>query len=538
MLIEKHPAAEELEARRAELIEAAVRDGDRRFRADLGLVYYEDERPTHRGGHVAQESLGYAAALLALGRDPERARAILQAVLRHQSLERADRHRGGFFWFAGQDRVIDHNAVSFVVPWVGWLLRHHAAALGGALCESAREALRRALDALLAHPSGWAYTNIHLLNTAALFAVAECGDDSRARDIAGEWWREWVDGTQCYGVTEYLSPTYTAVQIEALELMLDSAAVRGGLRTQVETVLDRYWSDLLLAFHAGSGRFAGTFSRGKPADYLRSKTGLNLLARLHLGAPSADLGCYNATPALAARAISAAARDRLAHPLPRSLRDRLPMHGIERACYLETDWAVASQSGAYARETSVIALWRGGGFFHQAPHPRHRNHARQSNGCLLFVEDWRGPGRGEDVESEWVLFDAEGGGGAPRVRRSDTEHLLVEATRPCGRLAVQFLAPGGWSLDADQEKWIFRAHITGESASPIAVWLRVANGHNAGVAEVPLCWEETLDAEWRFQAGDLEIRAGAAPGLLQEGSGRAVQAGAFFTFPGEAAGTP
>ncbi|MBI4023706.1 MAG: hypothetical protein HY360_01915 [Verrucomicrobia bacterium] len=508
--------------RRAGLLQQAVEDGDRRYREDIGLVYYEDHRPTHRGGHVAQESLGYAAALLSLGRNPDRARTLIRQVLRHQNLNTADFSYGSFFWFAGQERVIDHNAVSFVVPWLGWLARRHAAALDGALCETIRQSMKLSLHGLLAHPSAWSYTNIYLLNIAALFAVAQACDDSRSRTIAEEKWREWLYYTNQYGVVEYLSPTYTPVQIEALELMLDSTA-SAGIAAEAQAVLDHYWKDLLLCFHPASGKIVGTFSRGKPDEYLQRRSPLSLLAHLHLGAPCRSLGCYNATHALAAREISSAARECLSAPLPRALRRWLPMQGIERWSYLAENWALAAQSGRHGLETGVLAAWADGGFFHKAAAADHQNFCRQVDGRALFVERWSN--LSAPVSSEWTLF-SENGSPSPQIRAADERCLLAEIGIPGGKFVMEFLTTRGYRIQQSERFWSLVVDIPPHAGMDEMVAVSLSPG-----SALPAKTALSLTAEadfWIFQDQSLRVSVPKKPDLLCGGAGWDVPCGGFI----------
>jgi len=515
------PSDQAIAVRRDRLLQQAVEDGNRRYRNDLRLVYYQDHRPTHRGGHVAQESLGYAAALLSLGQNTERARILIEEVLRHQNLNKSDRCYGGFFWFSGQDEVIDHNAVSFVVPWLGWLVRHHAAELGEPLCTHIRKAMKISLDGLLAHPSAWSYTNIFLLNIAAKFAIAEICDDPRARGIAEEQWREWLYYTNQFGVVEYLSPTYTAVQIEALELILDSSASES-VSEEAQSVLNHYWTDLLLCFHKSSNRFVGTFSRGKPDEYLKGRSALSVLAFLHLGVPSGDLGCYNATHALSAREISPPLLETLSAPLPRKLHRKLPMQGIERWSYLAESFAFASQRGAYHFETSLLATWKDGGFFHKAPGSQHQNYCQQQDGHALLVERWlanSGP-----VSSRWTVFDRRHDP-CPTIKESARYYLLADFPIPSGHLVMELFAPSGYRIERSEHSWSAVCDITEATTCPlIAVSLSL---RTSSPYKVALSMKEETDF-WLLLDESLRVAVPKKPELLCKGAGWDVPRGQFL----------
>ena len=254
---------EAVRARNRVLFEGAVRMGRERYVDDLGLVYHYLESDGHvvrDGGHVAQESLEYAIALAEVGEDAHLTRRIVETTLRHQDRRKHAFTYGNFFWMDNVDEVRDPNAVSFMVPNYHYLLTRHPNVLGDSLVDQVLEALATAAHGLLGHRCQWAYGNIFLLNILAELQIAHLLDDSRLRGIAYHDFEEWLSYTDRFGITEFNSPTYTGVQMTALEGMLD-VPCEDRLHHKVRRLLDLYYSDMFLQYHPRSDLFAGPKSR-------------------------------------------------------------------------------------------------------------------------------------------------------------------------------------------------------------------------------------------------------------------------------------
>jgi len=339
---DRHAALEALRGRNRYLFESTVRDGRRHFSEELSLIF-QDNPPRYDGGRVAQNSLEYAVALAETGGDIETVRRIVRATLKAQDRRPGSFTCGNWFWMHNWETVWDPNAVSFMVPNYYYLLTHHGGPLGDDLVGQVLDALKLAGDALLAHRCQWAYSNIFTTNILCKLMIAHLLDDPRMRDLGYYDFMEWLSYTARFGITEFNSPTYTAVQIRALEQMTEVPAEQG-FHEQVHRILRLYYTDLFLHYHPRSGQFAGTKSRHKPqSGGLQS---VHTLLYRQTGQPVPEDSSYNANYAqneyLVPPDVLELARNK---PLPLSIEMLAPHNHMERRTWMTPTYALGSSSG-------------------------------------------------------------------------------------------------------------------------------------------------------------------------------------------------
>ncbi|MBL8993253.1 MAG: hypothetical protein JNM63_07935, partial [Spirochaetia bacterium] len=120
--------------------------------------------------------------------------------------------------------------------------------------------LRLAAEAAKRQGVNVSYTNIYLMKIFNLIAL---GESLELPVIAEEGYRMldlWVAYTWENGVAEFLSPTYTAVDLENLALVRNLAGRAEG-RALAETALLYMWNDVLVNWYAPSVRLGGAHSR-------------------------------------------------------------------------------------------------------------------------------------------------------------------------------------------------------------------------------------------------------------------------------------
>jgi hypothetical protein len=112
------------------------------------------------------------------------------------------------------------------------------------------------------------YTNMYLMATTTTILMGELAEQlpgmkARAlisQNIGYEMWEEWLHFTEHNGFHEFLSPTYTNVQLSALYLGY-MYAKRTGAREQFESVLDYLWAEIAANYYPPSGAMSGPHSR-------------------------------------------------------------------------------------------------------------------------------------------------------------------------------------------------------------------------------------------------------------------------------------
>ena len=183
---------------------------------------------------------------------------------------------GNFRWSWRDGFVMDHNAVDFCMQTGSLVARDHLGKMSPGQREKFLAIIDRAIVGSLAHRVRDSYTNIAIMNAVNLVLLGEARD---RRDVFDEGVRRldaFILNTALFGVCEYSSPTYTAVDIVNLHRL--HAYVRdASVRARAERLLKLFWTDVCASSFAPAGRLGGTHSRDY--DYLYGMGGVAQLLR-------------------------------------------------------------------------------------------------------------------------------------------------------------------------------------------------------------------------------------------------------------------
>ncbi|MGC3963369.1 MAG: hypothetical protein QM803_08600 [Rhodocyclaceae bacterium] len=308
-----------------------------------------------------RELIAFALDAAATGGDADRIRQALEMLRAMQDTDPASKTYGNMRWYTDDARVVDRNGVEFIVRhaavlWLqyrDWLTPEQRAPLV-AMLELARTGITR-------HAVAVSYTNIFLMKAWNLIALGEGLDDAPLVAQGQQMLRDWLAYTSRNGISEYLSPTYNAVNLENLSLIRNLS--RDPLSRQLaDAGLDAIWSDVALHWYAPAGRLGGSHSR----DYNRLfNTGdINVLAG-RAGWPAADFGAIQPGPYayFAWRAPSERVEQLRSLPLPRWIGARWGEGAQQRHWhYMAADYSVGStESGYNTIDTAPLAINLGGG---------------------------------------------------------------------------------------------------------------------------------------------------------------------------------
>jgi len=238
---------------------------------------------------VAQPSVEYAAALLDAGQRPERAEAIINAILDHQWNKEAERlwQKGNFIWWGDEQRVRDPNAVVFLTPWLCYIAIEHGPSLSDDTRRRLAEALPRCVDPIILHPGTIFENDNHWLLRAAGLVMLSRGLDRPDLLADGEKRiDQWIEHFKTHGISEYNSPCYAAVSIFAFEWIYHytpASAVSLGRKTV--DALDFLYADVFQQWHWQAGIQAGTHSRAYPYGAERGQSLVAMLVFKQCGGP-------------------------------------------------------------------------------------------------------------------------------------------------------------------------------------------------------------------------------------------------------------
>ena len=350
-------------ARNGHLMALGVESGDRLFVPDVGLLRQKHPLyPHYTGLVVSQTPLEYAIALLETGGDAKRANLIIRRTADFQDRDAQSPTYGNFFWMTHWKAVHDRNAVSFMIPNYAYLWRHHRAKLDARTRKSLEGLFPLALRGLLAHRVPVAYTNIFLLNILSKLELSALLTDEAVRREALADWAAWVTEVSAHAIGEFNSPCYTAVDLYALEGILD-AAPTDELRRQAGKMLEYVWTEFAANYHAGIRCLTGPMSRAYPADYLYGNGLGAVIAYQQFGSEVAEFDSNGGlTPfvvnfAMRRYVVPAYIRAvALEKKWPVTIRGWVPGRHISWTNYLDRDFALGSQTGYYGVQEMPLFL--------------------------------------------------------------------------------------------------------------------------------------------------------------------------------------
>jgi hypothetical protein len=253
---------------------AALRaDLDRRWERDFASAQLP-------AGYDSQNIVRFVLDGAEVGYDARRLEQVLGLLERFRDTKAGSRTQGNHTWYLGEDRVNDTNAVEFSTRSL--VLAWHL--LGGApqapLRRAVGETIRRGVEGIRRHAVNVEYTNIALMRSANLVLAGELLGDRAVQAEGLAFFKAWRDEVKANGVREYLSPTYTQVDLENLGLLLNLSAIPE-VREQARVALDLLWLQTLANWYEPSSRLGGTHSRDY--DRLYGHAGLDRVVGRFLG---------------------------------------------------------------------------------------------------------------------------------------------------------------------------------------------------------------------------------------------------------------
>ncbi len=158
----------------------------------------------------------HALTLCETGLHPERLEQLLTLAASRQDLDPRSETFGSFRWSWNDTQVTDRNSIEFCMQPAAIVWQKHRDALPPAARAKLRALLDPAVQASLTHKVAPSYINIALMSAGNLIVL---GEGLGRADVADEGYqrlRAIHDATARKGISEYLSPTYYGVNLNAL----------------------------------------------------------------------------------------------------------------------------------------------------------------------------------------------------------------------------------------------------------------------------------------------------------------------------------
>ncbi|MFO8012155.1 MAG: hypothetical protein R6X20_02500 [Phycisphaerae bacterium] len=243
--------------------------------------------------HPTRASIRYAADLFDAGGAArlERARKVLAKVLRLQDTNPRSRTYGIWSYFLEEplDEMNnpDWNWADFIGLELTRILAGHADDLPADLAARARAGLGHACESILRRNVGLGYTNIAMLDCAVTATAGHLLDEPKYLDYGRDKLQRMIAFVAHHGsFTEYNSPTYTMVTVDACEHVLAHVEDKAA-REAAESLRRTAWRLITDHYHPGTEQWAGPHARCY-RDHLAPGTAETWI---RLGKESAHRGC-------------------------------------------------------------------------------------------------------------------------------------------------------------------------------------------------------------------------------------------------------
>ncbi|MGD9497317.1 MAG: hypothetical protein AB7Y46_13545 [Armatimonadota bacterium] len=459
--------------------------GDETYDRHRGIAYYDQITHLVRDAsgklNVAETSLNYAAALLVVGEQTERARDVIEAVLAQQDTVEGSPTRGLFRWMAEESATYDPRATTYLAPTLAHLARTvEEPGLQGRLQERARLALAGLLAA--DRPSDgfgaamWA---------GAVCALAELTGDPAGQQAGAQAVAQILARLRSFGPGGLPAPTFDALRIGGLRWAWQCAPSEQA-RADAETALAVLYADMLQRYDPATAMVVGPIGSAYAADYL-GQTGV---ARYLLACdlPSALAATRGAGPLAMYFALSQyqppedllslAERSRPAT----EVRSRTPAaqgdapEAASTCTWMAPGMSLGTMSGTV--EASAIPILvtcdlpeRPGSYFYVLGGPA-TLHSAQSGSLALCSFDFDGIGVGTRVQAavRGIL------GRRDQIRRVIVgRHEWIGEPEAVGQNAVVALQRGGSYLGVKILEVAFGAQLRSEVKPGVLAWFAEGN---------------------------------------------------------------
>ncbi|MDY0165685.1 MAG: hypothetical protein RBS80_04030 [Thermoguttaceae bacterium] len=331
--------------------EAARRDEGRWER------HYQPE-PPHESVS-ARGLMSYALTLAEAGMHNDRLPRLMELIERMQDRDPESPDYGNLWWYWRDGAVTDRNSVEFVTQTATRLWVRHGLKLPPDVATPLMRIMTLGAEGCLRHRVPVWYTNIAILNASNLIALGEILDDTAVAEAGYRRLKDICLWTWKFGVTEYVSPTYYAVNLDGLRWIAARAGQAEG-RRQAEALLELLATDIGANWWPPAERLAGAHSRSY--NYLHGIGGLDerlalagwLPLQIRPSIHHADAFCDDWS-------LPAAARE-LAGRLARRVRQRWGEgHAEVRSAVLLPDITLSTASAYYGSQDVPMAVDLPGG---------------------------------------------------------------------------------------------------------------------------------------------------------------------------------
>lgn len=231
---------------------------DQALMAGMAVKHYQDAR------QPLPESLANSLAHMA---------PVLELAEQMQDVNSESKTFGNFRWYWRTTEVTDQNAVEFFVSHAFPLWAEARDVISSDAKVVLERLLRRSTDGCIRHTVKPDYTNITLFNIVHNIVLGETFERPDAVAEGRKRLAMFLNVLYDHGAFEYVSPTYYAVDIDALQFGYRYIS-DPEIRETFKILLDYFWTDMALNWYLQGQRLSGAQSR--TYDYLRGLGGVDM----------------------------------------------------------------------------------------------------------------------------------------------------------------------------------------------------------------------------------------------------------------------
>lgn len=203
---------------------------------------------------------------------PERVETALKLAATKQDRDPKSKTYGNFAWYWEDKNPDDRNCVEFCMQKGALLWILYKDRLTPGARDVLYEIFKYAIEGIRLHRVAPSYSNIYLKKTWNCIAL---GESTGRGDLAKEGYQmlqTWLNFTKTNGISEYLSPTYYAVDMENIGLIARHSK-NADIREKARLAMQYVWTQVAANWFAPAERLGGAHSRDY--DYLFGRGGLD-----------------------------------------------------------------------------------------------------------------------------------------------------------------------------------------------------------------------------------------------------------------------